>query len=53
LIRVDGVIDRQFQFPEKSVQGDPDIVGVVIPVADEGKNARMIVIGWDATALFP
>jgi hypothetical protein len=53
LIVVNGVIDRQIQVPEKSVQGDPNIVGVVITVAHEGKNTRTIVIGWDATAPFP
>jgi hypothetical protein len=53
LIVVNGVIDRQIQLVEKSVQGDPNVVGVVITVANEGKNTRTFVIGGDGTALFP
>ena len=53
LIVVNGVINGQIQVPEKFVQGDPDVVGVVITVADEGKSPRTFVIGGDGTALFP
>jgi hypothetical protein len=51
LIVVNGVIDRQIQLPEESVQGDPNIVGVVITVADESKRPRSIVIGREGDAL--
>ena len=53
LIVVDGVIDAKIQLPEKPVQGDPNIIGVVITVADEGKDTSTVVIGWDSNGLFP
>jgi len=53
LIVVNGVINGQIQLLEKSVQGDPNVIGIVITVADEGKNTRTFVIGWDGTSLFP
>jgi hypothetical protein len=52
LIVVDGVIDPQIQLSENSVQGNANIVGVVITVADEGKNTRTAVIGGEGTAAF-
>ena len=51
MVVVNGVIDGQIQLPEKSVQGDPNIVGVVITVADESQCSRSIVIGREDTAL--
>jgi hypothetical protein len=53
LIVANGVIDRQIQLQKKPVQGDPDVVGVVITVTDEGKGSRPFVIGEDSPALFP
>jgi len=53
LIVVNGEVDREIQFSEQPVEGDPNIVGIVITVADEGKNTRTVVIGSDATALVP
>jgi hypothetical protein len=51
LIVVNGVIDRQVQLPEESVQGDPNIVGVVITIADESQRSRSSVIGREGDAL--
>jgi hypothetical protein len=53
LIVINGVIDRHIQLLEKSVQADPNVIGVVITVADEGKSTRTFVIGRDGTAVFP
>jgi hypothetical protein len=53
LLVVNGVIKREIKVLEEFDQGDPDIVGVVITVADEGKNPRTLVIGGYAKGLFP
>jgi hypothetical protein len=53
LIVVNGVINWQIQVLEELVQGDPDVVGVVITVTDEGKSPRTGFIGRDGTALLP
>src|SRR5208337_789882 len=53
LIVVNGVIKGEIKVLEEFDQSDPDVVGVVITVADEGKNPRTLVIGGDGTALFP
>jgi len=45
LIVVNGVINGQIQVLEELVQGDPDVISVVIPVTNESKSPRTIVIG--------
>ena len=50
LIVVNGVINRQIQIVEKSVQGDPNVIGVVITVPNESKRAKSIVIGREGGA---
>jgi hypothetical protein len=53
LIVVNGVINWHIKVLEDFVKGDPDVVGVVITVTDEGKSPRTGFIGRDGTALFP
>ena len=50
LIVINGVIYRQVQLLEESVQGNPYVVGVVITVPNESKRARSIVIGREGGA---
>src|SRR6516225_7430833 len=53
LVVVNGVIDRQIQLAKKSIQRYPNIVGVVIAVANESKDASTVVVGRDAAAHLP
>jgi len=52
LVVVNGVIDRQVQLAEEPVQGDPDVIGVVISVPNKGKRSRPVVVGREGPALF-